>query len=63
MTDAQAARMIELLEQIARQTAGLNPRAGYDAGLANLILGGPEELVRQNRERRAARARNQRRQP
>ena len=61
MNEAQANRIIELLEKLVEQTApGVAPpllqRAGMDARVADIILGGPDELIRRNREERKARA-------
>lgn len=61
MNEAQANRIIELLEKLVEQTApGAAPpllqRAGMDARVADIILGGPDELIRRNREERKARA-------
>ena len=61
MNEAQANRIIELLEKLVEQTAPgavappLQQRAGMDARVADIIIGGPDELIRRNREERKAR--------
>lgn len=69
MTEAQANRMIELLETLVKllapATAALPLHlrgAGIDREVADIILGGPDELIRQNREARKARSAAKRKQ-
>lgn len=59
MTEEQGARIIELLEMLVQQgaTSGspLQQRAGLDSRVADIIIGGPDELIRQNKVARKAR--------